>query len=666
MKKIVILLFMALQMANVDAFEYCNERFADIQMLRYQLNGFDKLTPNQKALIYYLSEASLWGRDITTDQHGKYNLAIRSLLEDIYTSYQGDKESNDWKGFQTYIKQVWFGSGIYHHYSQDKFTPEFTEEWFRSQVSGIKASISASELDEICRVMFDPTVLPKGVNLSADVDVVLNSAHNFYGDGVTQKEAEDFYAKMKEQWATANKDRAGKAPMFGLNSTLVEKDGKLKEEVWKVGGKYGKIMTKIVENLLKALHYTENEQQRAALELLISYFVSGNLETFDQYSIAWVKSLDGMVDYILGFIETYGDPLSMKGTFEGIVQYKDLEATKRTQTISQNAQWFEDRSPVDPRFRKPKVKGISANVINSAMLSGDSYPSTPIGVNLPNSDWIRAQYGSKSVTIFNITDAYNKAAHGNGFSEEFVIDEETRQLMEKYGDACDYLHTDLHECLGHGSGQLLPGTDPDALKNYSSTNEETRADLFALYYLADPKLVELGLLPNEDAYKASYYQQMMNGLMTQLVRIKPGDNIEEAHMRNRALIANWCFEKGKKNKVMELVKKGGKTYLRINDYKALRGLFAELLAEIQRVKSEGDFNACQNLVETYGVKVNKKLHKEILERYKKLNLAPYKGFINPVMTPVFDKDGKVTDVKVDYTETYDAQMLRYSRQYSVK
>ena len=659
-------MLMALQMANADAFDYCNERFADIQMLRYQLNGFDKLNPNQKALIYYLSEASLWGRDITTDQHGKYNLAIRSLLEDIYTRYQGDKESNDWKAFCTYIRQVWFGSGIYHHYSQDKFTPGFSEEWFRRELAGTGTAVPAAEIDEICRVMFDPTVLPKGVNLAADVDVVLNSAHNFYGDGVTQNEVEAFYAGMKERWSAENNNRAGQAPMFGLNSTLVKENGKLKEETWKAGGKYGAIITKITENLLHALPYAENAQQRAALEELISYFVTGDLETFDKYSIAWVKSLDGMVDCILGFIETYGDPLSMKGTFEGIVQYKDLEATKRTQTISQNAQWFEDRSPVDPRFRKPKVKGVTANVINSAMLAGDSYPSTPIGVNLPNSDWIRAQYGSKSVTIFNITDAYNKAARGNGFNEEFVVDEETRQLMEKYGDACDYLHTDLHECLGHGSGQLLPGTDPDALKNYSSTNEETRADLFALYYLADPKLVELGLLPNEDAYKASYYQQMMNGLMTQLVRIKPGDNIEEAHMRNRALIANWCFEKGKKNKVMELVKKKGKTYLRINDYKALRALFAELLAEIQRVKSEGDFEACKNLVETYGVKVNKKLHKEILERYKQLNLAPYKGFINPVMTPVFDKDGKVTDVKVDYTEAYDAQMLRYSKQYSVK
>ncbi len=665
MKKFLMLTIMALTLAEADAFDYANERFADIQMLRYRLNGFEQLTPQQKGLIYYLSEAAIWGRDITTDQQGKYNLQIRSLLESIYKNLEAkgelNSDSKDVQEFNTYIKQVWFGNGIYHHYSKDKFTPGFSEKWLREQVAKSNANkLSKLELDMICKVIFDPTVLPKGVNLSADADVVLTSAHNFYGDGVTQKDAEDFYAKMKAS-------RPGnELPMFGLNSTLVKKNGKLSEDVWKVGGKYGKSLTKIVENLTKASEYAENDKQKDVILKLVKYFKTGDLDDFDKYSIAWVGSLEGMVDFICGFIETYGDPMGMKGTYEGIVQYKDLEATKRTNTISTNAQWFEDHSPVDPRFRKPTVKGITATVINTAMLAGDSYPSTPIGVNLPNSDWIRANYGSKSVTISNITDAYNKAAHGNGFAQEFVIDEETRQLLEKYGDDCDYLHTDLHECLGHASGQLLPGTDPDALKNYSSTNEESRADLFALYYLADSKLVELGLLPDEEAYKASYYSQMMNGLMTQLVRIKPGDNIEEAHMRNRALIANWCYEKGQKDNVMQLVKRNGKTYLKINDYKALRGLVAQLLAEIQRIKSEGDFEACKNLVETYGVKVNPELHKEVLERYQKLNLAPYKGFINPIMTPVFDASGKVIDVKLDYSESYAAQMLRYSKDYSAK
>ena len=665
MKKILMLTIMALTLAEADAFDYANERFADIQMLRYRLNGFEQLTLQQKVLIYYLSEAAIWGRDITTDQQGKYNLQIRSLLESIYKNLEAkgelNSDSKDVQGFNTYIRQVWFGNGIYHHYSKDKFKPEFSEKWLREQVAKSNTKkLSKSELDMICKVIFDPTVLPKGVNLSADADVVLTSAHNFYGDGVTQKDAEDFYAKMKAS-------RSGnELPMFGLNSTLVKKNGKLSEDVWKVGGKYGKSLTKIVENLTKASEYAENDKQKDVILKLVKYFKTGDLDDFDKYSIAWVGSLEGMVDFICGFIETYGDPMGMKGTYEGIVQYKDLEATKRTNTISTNAQWFEDHSPVDPRFRKPTVKGITATVINTAMLAGDSYPSTPIGVNLPNSDWIRANYGSKSVTISNITDAYNKAAHGNGFAQEFVIDEETRQLLEKYGDDCDYLHTDLHECLGHASGQLLPDTDPDALKNYSSTNEESRADLFALYYLADSKLIELGLLPNEEAYKASYYTQMMNGLMTQLVRIKPGDNIEEAHMRNRALIANWCYEKGQKDNVMQLVKRNGKTYLKINDYKALRGLVAQLLAEIQRIKSEGDFEACKKLVETYGVKVNPELHKEVLERYQKLNLAPYKGFINPIMTPVFDASGKVIDVKLDYSESYAAQMLRYSKDYSAE
>ncbi|MBQ0085181.1 MAG: dihydrofolate reductase [Prevotella sp.] len=664
MKKILILMIMTISAVSADAFEYANERFADLQMLRYRLNGFENLTPQQKALIYYLSEASLWGRDITTDQQGKYNIRLRKVLEPVYKNVTKKDASTfdaDEKAFVTYMKQVWFSNGIYHHYSKDKFIPAFSEKWFRKQVSKIKVEgKKVKDMDLLCKVIFDPTVLPKGVNLSSDVDVVVASAHNFYGEGVTQKEAEDFYAKKKAANKNAN------LPMYGLNSTLIKKDGKIVEDVWKVGGKYGKAIGKIVENLEKAIDYAENEKQKEVIEKLIKYYHTGDVEDFDDYSVAWVGALDGMVDFVCGFIETYGDPLGMKGTYEGIVQYKDLEATKRTQTISTNAQWFEDHSPVEPRFRKPKVKGVIANVINAAILAGDEYPSTAIGINLPNSDWIRAQHGSKSVTIGNITDAYNKAAHGNGFSEEFVIDEETRQLMEKYGDMCDYLHTDLHECLGHASGQLMPGTDPDALKNYSSTNEETRADLFALYYLADPKLIELGLLPNEEAYKASYYSQMNNGLITQLVRIKPGDNIEEAHMRNRALIANWCFEHGKKDNVMELVKKDGKTFLRINDYKALRGLVAQLLAEIQRVKSEGDFETCKNLVETYGVKVNQELHKEVLERYAKLNLAPYKGFINPVMTPVFDEKGRVIDVKVDYTEPYDVQMLRYSEQYATE
>ncbi len=659
MKKFLILTAMAINVICADAFNYTDERFADIQMLRYRLNGFEKLSTQQKALIYYLSEAALWGRDITTDQQGKYNIKIRKVLEQVYCNLK-EKDTDEAKAFITYTKQVWFGNGIYHHYSKDKFTPNFTQKWFRQQVKEAKVNIHKKDLDKICQVMFDATILPKGVNLAADADVVLTSAHNFYGDGVTQKEAEEFYAQMKAS-RTGNE-----LPMFGLNSTLMKKNGRLYEDVWKVGGKYSKAITKIVENLKKATQYAENEKQKDVILKLIKYFESGNLDDFDQYSVSWVSSLEGMVDFICGFIETYGDPLGMKGTYEGIVQYKDMEATKRTQTISQNAQWFEDHSPVNPKFRKPVVKGVTATVINSAMLSGDSYPSTPIGINLPNSDWIRAKHGSKSVTISNITDTYNKAAHGNGFAEEFVIDEKTRQMMEKYGDDCDYLHTDLHECLGHGSGQMLPDTDPDALKNYSSTNEETRADLFALYYLADPKLVELGLLPDTEAYKACYYSQMMNGLMTQLVRIKPGDNIEEAHMRNRALIANWCFEKGHKDNVMEFIKKDGKTYLQINDYKALRSLFAELLAEIQRVKSEGDFEACRNLVETYGVKVNADLHKEILERYAKLNLAPYKGFINPVMKPHFDADGKITDVELDYTESYEQQMLRYSKEYATE
>lgn len=651
------------------SFQYTDERFADLQLLRYRLEGFDKLSLSQKKYVYYLAKATLVGRDITTDQFGKYNLAIRSLLETIYTSYLVDRQSADFLAMEVYLKRVWFSNGIYHHYGCEKFLPEFSESWFREVVHSLadeiaeamtsKAGLQAyasvdGMLDELCPVIFDPSVLPKRVNQSDGEDLVRTSACNFY-EGVTQQEAEDFYQQLKDP------KKGDRQPSYGLNSRLVKHDGQLSEERYCIGGRYSGYIEQIIYWLSKAKDVAENEQQQKVIATLIDYYTTGDLALFDTYSIEWLKEQAGDIDFINGFIEVYGDPLGLKGSWEGIVEYKDHEATRRTQTISDNAQWFEDHSPVDPRFKKRQVKGVTAKVICAAMLGGDEYPSTAIGINLPNADWIRATYGSKSVTIGNLTDAYNKAAHGNGFMEEFVVDDATRSLIEQYGDQCDDLHTDLHECLGHGSGQLLPGVSPDALKAYASTNEEARADLFGLYYIADPKLIELGLLPDGEAYKSQYYTYMMNGLMTQLVRIKPGHQIEEAHMRNRSLIAHWCYENG--NGVIELVKRNGKTYVQINNYHKLRSLIAKLLAEVQRIKSEGDYAAARNLVERYGVKVDPVLHAEVLERYKKLNIAPYKGFINPRLSPVVDANGHITDIAVDYTESYEHQMLRYSREY---
>ena len=638
---------------QAEGFNYSDERFADIQLLRYRLNGFENLTLQQKRLIYFLSEATLWGRDITFDQFGKYNLGIRKMLEQIYVRFEGDRERSDFKALETYLKRVWFSNGIYHHYGCEKFEPGFSEEYLRE----VLASVVGEDLgayEQLFPVIFNPEMLPKRVNKADGADVVETSACNFY-ENVSQQEVEDFYGAMK--------DADDPEPIsYGLNSTLVKRDGQLQEEKWFAGGKYGAVIRKIIYWLRKAMDVAENEQQRTYIGTLIRYYETGDLRLFNQYCIEWVSEHESRVDFINGFIEVYGDPLGLKGSWEGIVEYKDLEATRRTQLISDNAQWFEDHSPVDPRFRKPEVKGVTANVICAAMLGGDEYPSTAIGINLPNADWIRAEHGSKSVTIGNLTEAYNKAARGNGFREEFVIDAETIALIDKYGDVCDDLHTDLHECLGHGSGQLLPGVDPDALKNYGNTIEEARADLFGLYYIADDKLVELGLTPDKEAYKSQYYTYMMNGLMTQLTRIKPGHQIEEAHMRNRALIARWCLEHGD---AMQLVKRDGKTFVSITDYEALRGLIARLLAEIQRIKSEGDFEAARQLVEKYAVKVDAQLHEEILSRYAKLDLAPYKGFLNPVMTPVTDEQGEITDVTLDYTEGYAAQMLRYSRDYSL-
>ena len=638
---------------QAEGFNYSDERFADIQLLRYRLNGFENLTLQQKRLIYFLSEATLWGRDITFDQFGKYNLGIRKMLEQIYVRFEGDRERSDFKALETYLKRVWFSNGIYHHYGCEKFEPGFSEEYLRE----VLASVVGKDLgayEQLFPVIFNPEMLPKRVNKADGADVVETSACNFY-ENVSQQEVEDFYGAMK--------DADDPEPIsYGLNSTLVKRDGQLQEEKWFAGGKYGAVIRKIIYWLRKAMDVAENEQQRTYIGTLIRYYETGDLRLFNQYSIEWVSEHESRVDFINGFIEVYGDPLGLKGSWEGIVEYKDMEATRRTQLISDNAQWFEDHSPVDPRFRKPEVKGVTANVICAAMLGGDEYPSTAIGINLPNADWIRAEHGSKSVTIGNLTEAYNKAARGNGFREEFVIDAETIALINKYGDVCDDLHTDLHECLGHGSGQLLPGVDPDALKNYGNTIEEARADLFGLYYIADDKLVELGLTPDKEAYKSQYYTYMMNGLMTQLTRIKPDHQIEEAHMRNRALIARWCLEHGD---AMQLVKRDGKTFVSIIDYEALRRLIARLLAEIQRIKSEGDFEAARQLVEKYAVKVDASLHEEILSRYAKLDLAPYKGFLNPVMTPVTDEQGEITDVTLDYTEGYAAQMLRYSRDYSL-
>lgn len=645
-----------------SGFNYSDTRFADIQMLRYRLGGFDKLSARQKELIYYLSEATLYGRDITFDQFGAYNLKIRKTLEAVFVSEAVDHGTEQFGELAVYLKRVWFSNGIYHHYGCEKFKPGFTSEYLREALAKVdKGGLPLGEgqtLDDLCDeifpVMFDPMVKPKRVNKADGEDLVKTSACNYY-DGVSQKEVEDFYGRMKAEGG-------GHAVPYGLNSRLVkDDDGHLREQVWHEAGLYGNAISHIVACLEKAAAVAEDATQRDVIETLIRYYRTGDLGVFDEYSIKWVGSHGGMVDFVNGFIEVYGDPLGLKGSWEGIVEYKDIEATKRTRTISDNAQWFEDHSPVDPRFRKKKVKGVSANVICAAMLGGDEYPSTAIGINLPNSEWIRAEHGSKSVTISNLIDAYNKAAKGNGFKEEFVDDKHTLELIDRYGDACDDLHTDLHECLGHGSGQLLPGVDADALKAYGNTIEEARADLFGLYYIADKKMVELGLLPDMEAYKSQYYTYMLNGLMTQLVRITPGHNIEEAHMRNRALIARWCVDNGK---AVSIEKRDGKSYVHIGDYEELRGLFAKLLAEIQRIKSEGDFEAARQLVERYAVDIDAGLHEEVLGRYRKLGIAPYKGFINPVMRPVTDGNGNIVDVEIDYTETYEHQMLRYSRDYA--
>lgn len=642
--------------AGADTFVYNDERFADLQMLRYQVHGFDQLSLRQKELVYYLSEAALCGRDILWDQNGRYNLRIRQLLETIYTDYKGNRKSKDFQAFVTYLKRVWFSNGIHHHYGCEKFQPGFSEEFLRKAIKSVDPAKLPFDTEELFPVIFDPKVMPKRTNQADGEDLVQTSAANYYGAGVTQAEAEDFYQKMKE----AAPDPAHPV-MFGMNSRLVKEDGQLKEKVWRSGGLYGAAIDRIIYWLQKAKTVAENEKQAAVLDKLIEYYRTGDLHTFDAYTILWVQETAGAVDFTNGFTESYGDPLGMKASWEGFANFKDLAATERTKKLSDNAQWFEDHSPVDPRFKKENCKGITAKVIVAAILGGDLYPSTAIGINLPNSNWVRAEHGSKSVTIGNLTDAYNKAAHGNGFQEEFVIDEQTRQLIDKYGDACDDLHTDLHECLGHGSGKLLPGVDADSLKAYGSAIEEARADLFGLYYVADPKLTELGLTPDAEAYKSQYYTYMMNGLMTQLVRIEPGNNIEEAHMRNRALIAHWVLEHA--NGAVELVKRDGKTFAKVNDYPALRNLFGQLLAEIQRVKSEGDFEGARRLIETYGVKVDAELHREILSRYQALNLAPYKGFINPEYIVERDANGTITDIRVTYGEAYDHQMLRYSRDY---
>ena len=647
-----------------SSFAYTDERFADLQMLRYRLAGFSNLSLSQKKYVFFLSKATLVGRDITTDQFGEFNLLIRKTLEAVYTDEAVDRTTADFKGMEVYLKRVWFSNGIHHHYGCEKFVPEFSEAWFRKVVAALPRDVwervgytsADALLAVLCPVIFDPAVQPKRVNQAAGEDLVATSACNFYR-GVSQQEAERFYAERRDPEA------GDEQPSWGLNSKLVRCDGRLEEEVYRTGGLYGAAIKQIVYWLKKAAEVAENDQQRKVIGLLVDYYETGDLRLFDQYSIEWLKEQEGMVDFINGFIEVYGDPLGLKGSWEGLVEYKDMEATRRTETISAHAQWFEDHSPVDPRFRKPQVKGVTAHVICAAMLGGDEYPASAIGINLPNADWIRARYGSKSVTIGNLTEAYNQAARGNGFDDEFVIDEPTRTAVDRYGDVCDDLHTDLHECLGHGSGQLLPGVASDALKSYGSTIEEARADLFGLYYIADAELVRLGLLPDAKAYESQYYTYMMNGLMTQLVRIKPGHQIEEAHMRNRALIAHWCLEHGKN--VVELVKRNGKTYVKINDYPALRTLFAQLLAEIQRIKSEGDYEAGKTLVERYAVKVDPVLHEEVLARYRKLNLAPYKGFINPWMKPVEDADGNIIDIELDYTEGYAHQMLRYSREYGL-
>lgn len=640
-------------------FTYAGERFADIQMLRYHLNDFDKLSLQQKLYVYYLSEATLWGRDITFDQFGKYNLRIRRVLERIYTKLKEESsvlcKDEQFKGLTTYLKRVWFSNGIYHHYGCEKFLPEFCEEYFRNAAKA--AGIPEKDTNAICPVMFDTTYLPKRVNKAEGEDIVVTSACNFY-DGVTQQEVEQFYGKKSDF-------NDPEPPSYGLNSTLVKgSDGCIKENVWYIRGKYGKTIGHIVDCLRKAIGYAENDKQRQIIGLLIEYYSTGDLRTFDKYSIEWISETEGEIDFINGFIEVYGDPLGIKGSWEGIVEYRDKEASERTQKICNNAQWFEDHSPVAQEFKKKEVKGVTANVICAAMLGGDEYPSTAIGINLPNADWIRSQYGSKSITISNLTEAYSEVSKGNGFLDEYALDSEVVSIVREHGHKCDDLHTDLHECLGHGSGQLLPRTDPNALKNYSSTIEEARADLFGLYYIADAKMIELGLLDSPEAYKAQYYTYMMNGLLTQSVRIKPGDNIEESHMQNRAIIANWCHQHSEG--ATELVRRDGKTYLAIHDYERLRSLFAQLLAEVQRIKSEGDFDAARNLVETYGIRLNRELHQEILSRYERLNIAPYKGFLNPRLMVRYSSDGTPIDVEVSYDESLEEQMLRYSRDYSVE
>lgn len=642
---------------------YIDEKFADIQLLRYKLEGFEALRLQQKIYIYYLSKAVLSGRDITFDQFGKYNLSIRKVLESIFLLYNGSRDTHDFQALTVYLKRVWFSNGIYHHYGCDKFKPEFSKDFFCDAYNSLfyeqLALVSEEEknnlLNEILPVIFDADYLPKRVNKAEGVDLIKTSACNFY-EGVSQSEVESFYNGMKVEGDA-------RPVSYGLNSKLTKQNGKLTELVYKANGMYGNKIRQIIHWLTKASQYAENEQQKKVIAILIKYYQTGDLKYFDEYSIEWLKEQDGQVDFINGFIEVYGDPLGLKGSWEGIVEYKDAEATKRTRLISENAQWFEDHSPVDRRFKKKTVRGVTANVICAAMLGGDEYPSTAIGINLPNADWIRAEYGSKSVTIGNLTDAYSKASRGNGFMQEFVIDDETRALIDRYGDLCDELHTDLHECLGHGSGQLLKGTDPDALKAYGNTIEEARADLFGLYYLADDKLVELGLTPDREAYKSQYYTYMQNGLLTQAVRIELGNDIEEAHMRNRALIANWALDMDVEQQIVALEMHGRKHYVSVKDYEGLRGIFARQLREIQRVKSEGDFNAARALVEKYAVHIDSQLHREILERYEKLGIAPYKGFLNPWMKPEYDENGNIVDIKLDYTESYAHQMMRYSSEY---
>ena len=652
--------------ASEPAFNYSDEKFADIQMLRYKVDGFEQLDLKQQTLIYYLSEASLAGRDILFDQNGRYNLRIRRMLETVYTDYQGDRETEDFKNMVTYLKRVWFSSGIHHHYGCEKFEANFSQDFFREALKSVDAAklplAEGQTVDQLCDeifpVIFDPTVMPMRVNQKDGEDLVLTSAANYYGEGVTQAEAEAFYAKMK-------KPGDPRPIMYGMNSRLEEgKDGKLYENTWKVGGLYGQAIEKVVYWLEKAQPFAENESQANVIARLIDYYRSGDLKTFDDYSILWLQDTLSQVDFVNGFTESYGDPLGMKASWEALVNFKNIAATERAEKLSLNAQWFEDNAPIADEYKKEECKGVSAKVITAAILGGDLYPSTAIGINLPNSDWVRRDYGSKSVTIANLTSAYAEASAGSGMNEEFVVDDATRELISKYGHLCDDLHTDLHECLGHGSGKLAPGVDSEALKAYSSTIEEARADLFGLYYIADPKMVELGLTPNAEAYKAQYYTYMLNGLMTQLVRIKPGFTIEEAHMRNRQLIARWAYEYGKENNVVELVKKNGKTYVQINDYEELRYLFKLLLAGIQKIKSTGDFEAARVTVETFAVNVDQELHKEVLERYAALNLAPYKGFINPVYKVTTDEAGNITKITLDYTEKYDEQMLRYSRDYN--